>query len=227
MKFTLLRCLVLLLIAGSAVAADNWPGEGGKSDVVKGWPAMDFQVALQTGKPVMAFIFDPDTKQNPRSKYLEGRDALANIDVRDALKDFQCLRIKADGTDVRGWPKDMLFNSQRSASIVMLSSDGKKVFTFDKRMSNEQIKPSVLVSTAVGITKYEESIKTQKDTQDKLAGTSKKDDKKETAAAEPVNNKVPGLPPREEGVPGLKKEEKVEAKPAPAPTKKAPQPTDE
>ncbi len=227
MKLNLLRCTALLVMVGSAMAADNWPGEGGKSDVVKGWPAMDFQVALQTDKPICAYIFDPDTKQNPRAKYLEGRDGLASIEVRDALKDFQMLRIKSDGTDVRGWPKDMLFNAQRSASIIMLSSDGKKVFTFDKRMSNEQIKPSVLASTALGITKYEESIKNIKGTQDKLAGTGKKEANKETAAAEPVNNKIPGLPPKDEGVPGLKKEEKVDAKPVAAPAKKTPQPTDE
>lgn len=207
-------------------AADNWPGDGGKSDIVKAWPAMEFQAALQTGKPVAAYIFDPDYKNNYRAKHVEGSAAIANIDVRDALKNFQCMRIKSDGTDVRGWPKEMLANAYRSASLVLMSSDGKKVFPFDKRMSNEQINPAVLLSAAQTIIRYEESIKNFKETADKLAGP-KKDAAKETAAVEPpVDNKVPGLPPKEEAMTQApaKKDEK---KPAAAPPKKMPMPTDE
>lgn len=223
--------LVTCFVAKSALsAADNWPGDGGKSDVVKTWPAMEFQAALQTGKPVAAYIFDPDYKNNYRAKHVEGSAAIANIDVRDALKNFQVLRIKSDGTDVRGWPKEMLSNAYRSASLVLMSSDGKKVFPFDKRMTNEQINPAVILSAAQTIVRYEESIKNFKETADKLAGP-KKDAPKETAAAEPViDNKVPGLPPpKDESMgPGAKKDEKKPAAAAPvAPVKKAPMPTDE
>lgn len=228
MKTSWMVPILCAALSVASVAADNWPGDGGKSDIVKTWPAKEFQVALTAGKPIAAYIFDPEYKNNYRAKHMEGSAAIANIDVRDALKAFQCMRIKSDGTDVRGWPKEMLTNAYRSASLVLMSSDGKKVFPFDKRMSNEQINPAVILAAAQSIIKYEESMKSFRETADKLAGT-KKETGKETAAAEPtVDNKVPGLPPpKDDTLPGLKPKDDKKPVTPPTPGKKTPQPTDE
>ena len=75
--------------------------------------------------PLCIYFFDPNMRPNNRARSVE--TVLGNLDLREKLKNFLFLKIRTDGSDVRGWPMDLREPANKSASVVFISSDGKQI----------------------------------------------------------------------------------------------------
>ncbi|HYG73624.1 MAG TPA: hypothetical protein VEK08_01225 [Planctomycetota bacterium] len=192
MKTSALTALLICgLIGLAAGAGEDWPGEGGKSDSVKNWPARDFETATTSGMPLCVYFFDPQQKSNARAKTLEGYQALANAELKSVLKPFLCLKIRSDATDVKGWPANLREIASRSASLVLISSDYKNIISFDKtNTQNVDIRPDRIILAAQSILHYEEKKAAFKEEQAKLAAMRSKSSKDEGPT---LTKGVPGL----------------------------------
>jgi len=178
-----LIAVLAAIFVSSAFASEDWPGEAGKSDSVKSLPGRDFENARTAGMPLIVYFFDPNARPNNRSRYVE--PLLGNLDFRSKLKDFLMLKIRTDGTDVRGWPAEFRDPAVRSASVVFISSDFKQIISFDKNMQNAQITLDAMSNAAASILVYEKSLALQK------GGAKKEEPKAVTPVIEA--SKVPGL----------------------------------
>ena len=180
--------LLLATLAFSAVGSDDWPGEAGHHEAVKNLPGRDFENARTAGVPLCIYFFDPMVRPNNRARYLE--PVLGNLDLRAKMKDFLWLKIRTDGTDVRGWPADFRDPANKSASFVLISSDFKQIVSFDKNMQANQITTESIAGAVDNMLQYEKRLvllgggKT-------AAGSAKKEDPKVTPVIEAA--KVPGL----------------------------------
>src|SRR5438132_140328 len=103
-RFVSVCSLVLVLLCTGVYAAGF---KGGDSEAVKSWASRDYENAKTAGLPLCIYLFDPSNNNNSRAKLLEGPDLLSNADVKSKLKSFLTLKIKTDGSDVKGWPQEI------------------------------------------------------------------------------------------------------------------------
>mgnify|MGYP000417152831 CR=1 FL=1 len=192
-----------------AAAAEAYPGDGGKADSLKGWYARDYETALASDKPLCVYFFDPNQKINTRAKLIEGAQCLANFELKDVLTHFTCLKIRSDGTDVKGWPAAMRESASRSASLYFISSDFKNVLKYDRSAQSIEIRPDAVMASAHSILQYEKKKAEFAEERAKLAARREGKDKDK----EPVMSK---------GVPGLKNSDDKEPPKKPAERKRMP-----
>jgi hypothetical protein len=186
-----LSFILCSLSLSAVVVAEDWPGEAGKSDSIKGWPGRDFEAAKSSGIPLCVYFFDPEIKSNPRAKLLEGKGALGNAELRALLPKFTCLKIKTDGTDYAGWPAPLRNAAKGVATLVLMSSDMRSVISYDRSFQNHQLTPEVVMAGMAKILDYEEKMKGK--TPAVAAKKPDAEDKKAAEAKNMANAKVPGL----------------------------------
>ncbi len=154
-RFGLIAILVSTL-ATVASAGEDWPVDGGKAESVTNLPARDFENAKTSGMPLCIYFFDSNMRPNNRARHVE--TVLGNLDLREKLKPFLFLKIRTDGSDVRGWPVDLREPANKSASVVFISSDFKQVVSFDKMMQVNHISVDSLANAAENMIQYEKRL---------------------------------------------------------------------
>jgi hypothetical protein len=190
-RFGLLAVLFATLVT-VASASEDWPGDAGKAESVKNLPSRDFENAKTSGMPLCIYFFDPNMRPNNRARHVEM--VLGNLDLREKLKAFLFLKIRTDGSDVRGWPMDLREPANKSASVVFISSDGKQIVSFDKMMQVNLISVESVATAAENMIQYEKRLSILTGGKAGL-GAAKKEEKKEDPKKPPVIEaaKVPGL----------------------------------
>jgi len=201
-----LSSFCLLALSFSAQAASGY--KGGSGDSVKSWGARDFESARTADMPMIIYIFDPLNNNNSIANHYETK-VIANAEVKDKLKGFLTMKIKTDGTDVRGWPADILGRAGKGAAVMIASSDMAQVIFIDRNTPKEVITSMNLIGHIATIASYEERKKLVADKTEKKAAEEKKPEDKKT---------VPGL--------ALDDKDKKDAKKPPE-KKKAAAPSDE
>jgi len=141
--------------------------QAGKTDGVKGAKSEDFDKIKESDRPMCLYIYDSDSSDNTRAALLEGSSGIANANVRQKLGQFRFIKVKANGTDAKGWPVEWLQKSKNSAALILMSSDMTRVIMYDRDLPKEGITPQVLVSGAETILKYERMKKAVPATQKK------------------------------------------------------------
>lgn len=130
--------------------------QAGKTDGVKTAKNEDFIKVKDSDRPICVYIFDSDAVDNTRASLLEGSSGIASAEVRQRLGQFKFIKIKADGTDAKGWPAEWMQKSKNSAALILMSSDLQRVVMFDRDIPKEGISPQSIVAGADSILKYEE-----------------------------------------------------------------------
>ena len=202
--FTRFAALVAMLLAFAIqdrVRAEDWLGEAGKSEFVKNLPGRDYESARNAGMPLCVYFFDPNQRNNPRGRYLE--QVLSNAELRSKLKQFLYLKIRSDGSDVRGWPQNLLEPAMKSAALVFISSDFKQVIPFDKSMQTESITQEAVARALLSTLQYEKKIAAQAGDRARLNGAAsvpQKDDKDAQVQKAADASRVPGLSDKDKKV---------------------------
>ena len=210
-----MAALVLFFGGYSQAAANEYRAASGAS--VKGWSARNFDDTKAITTPKIVYFFDPDIFHNNFAEKMEGKDFLSNEDVQAALKKFSRFRVKYDGTEARGWPKEWRDRSKNGAAILLMSSDNLMVVWLDRQTPADNMSADRFISAFKAVEDYDKSHKPDKDKdKDKIAAKSDKPDGPDNSL------KVKGLPP----APGEDKP-KDEKKPAPTTPRKPAGPQDE
>jgi hypothetical protein len=156
----LLRALAvsLLAISPTVLAANKASNDytACSAECVKSLPWRNFQDACQAGQPMCVYFYDQNNKRNSMAKLLEGGTLLGNADVAAKLKGFLFLKIRADGTDGKGWPSNWTCLAGKQAALVLTTSDGANPIIYHKDMPKEAITSQALLGAIAGILKYEE-----------------------------------------------------------------------
>ncbi len=105
----------------------------GEGEAVKGWYAPTFESIKESTQPMIVYIYDAKPKLNHFAIKLEGKTFLNNADVAAKAKKFRCIRVKADE---KSWPADWTSGAVNGAVLMVMSSDRKRVETFDKNDSS-------------------------------------------------------------------------------------------
>lgn len=134
--------------------------KGGSGEAVKAWPAASLEEAKKTGKPTCLYIYDTRPAENTFAKFLE-TEVLVQAELKSALQDFECVKIKADGSDGKGWPPEWLHPAAGGAAILLVSSDGRVVQTFSRGKGEEACKANWVQAAAAAIVVYEKNKKEQ------------------------------------------------------------------
>ena len=208
---TLFTLACVSVVVGQA-SAQNMAGEG---EAVKALPSREFEGAKKLGLPMCVYLYDPNAqKTNAMVKALEGT-VLANAELRDKLKPFQFLKIRSDGSDVKGWPQEWREYGDKGAALLFTTSDLKSVVVYDRFKGKDVATIDNVEGTIKQILAYEEKKK-------EIAGGGKigkeaKDEKEEKPSKpEPVAQAIA------KALPGLDKDNPL---PKPA-EKKKPNPAD-
>ena len=128
MKSKLLATVVVLCLSAGALAKNEYAG--GSGDAVKAWKPIPFE-SFKTGlMPMIIYIYDSSMKTNVMAKDIE--TALKLDDFKDKLTKFSKTRIKADGSDAKGW-EPMLPDAKGGVRLIIMTS-GEKPYqiVFDK-----------------------------------------------------------------------------------------------
>lgn len=131
------------------------PDPAAALDDFKKWPARDLANATTIQCPVIVYIKDPDPKNNKEAGILEGSDFLGNADIRLKLRGFTRTKIKNDGSDGKGWPADWLQAAEKSAVLILFSSDKTKIFPFGKATPKKDFSKENLLTAIETLVKYE------------------------------------------------------------------------
>lgn len=150
-------CVVLFCLAGQRHAsAANMAGEG---DSVKSLPSRDFDAAKKTGSPMCIYFYDQNAQKTNNMVKLIEASILANAELHDKLKPFLMLKIRTDGTDVKGWPQDWRDTADKGASLLFTTSDLKPLFFYDKSKGKEATTLENIEFTIQQILSYEDKKK--------------------------------------------------------------------
>lgn len=133
------------------------PYRAGTGDSVKDLGPQNAAEAQKSGKPVFLYIYDPTPGDTPWSEYLE-KKVLSNGTLKNARQHFTALKVKADGSDAQGWPKEWLAGTSGSAAIMLISSDGKNVRTFGRSMGKQAVQAKFILVAVKEIFEYERKI---------------------------------------------------------------------
>jgi hypothetical protein len=194
-KFAAIATILSVIVSHGSPCAEDWPGEAGKSEFVKGLPSRDFENARNSGMPLCIYFFDSNQRNNARARYLE--QILSNAELRSRLKEVLYLKIRSDGSDVRGWPANLLDLANKSAAIVFISSDFKQIIPFDKSMQNEAITVETVTGALAGTLQYEKKTAALNADRAKLNGgaasSARKEDREPQSPKAIESTKVPGL----------------------------------
>lgn len=124
----------------------------GTGATVSGWSTQSPEEAKKLGKPICLYVYDPTPGDNPFAEHLEGSKGLANGKLQAALSHFTCIKTTVAG---KGWPEAWLSAASGSASIILISSDGKNVRIFGRNMGNDLIFSKLLYVAAAEVYTYE------------------------------------------------------------------------
>ena len=209
----------LLLLAHASVSATEY--RGGSAPSVKPWSARNYDDVKTLGVPKIIYFYDQDIFRNNFAEKMEGKDWLGNEDVQAAFKKFQRFKVRYDGLEARGWPKELRERSKNGASILLMSADNQTLLWFDRQTPPDNMSPERLIAGAKSIEEYDKTHKYVKEDapKDKDAKDPKDNNK---VAAKPDDLKIKGLP----SAPGDDKP-KDDKKVAPVATKRPSGPADE
>ena len=153
--------LVLSILAVCFAPKSCLAANAGENESVKSWPARDMDVALKSDLPLFVYFFDKSvTDKNNMVKALEVT-ILGNADLKVLLKRFLVLKVRHDGTDVRGWPQNWRGNAENSAALLLTTSDHERTLFFDKNSAGkgQSITLDTIMVAAEQILAYEDSKK--------------------------------------------------------------------
>jgi len=164
------------------------------------WGARDYNSIKHSAQPICVFIHDNKPKSNHVADLFSSKDCLNNDQAIPKLAKFQCIKIKADGSDSKGWPADLLKQAENGAVIVVFSSDLKRTATAcDKSTTKHEVKAALLVALD-SIQKYEDALKEEAASQQKEAAAARaakaKADAAEAKEKNVASNSVPGVETR-------------------------------
>lgn len=208
-----LRFIIALCVTSSLAIFAAAPDKGGKpdklpkdfkggdTDAVKEWKSRTFENLKAVPAAYCIYIYDGDRKNNSRAFLLEGKEALGNAGVKEALSKFTKVKIK---NDAKGWPEAWMKDSEGGATLVFLSGD--KITVIDKRVPAAEVDDKYLIPMIKGIAAHQEGI-------DKVNKAKEADREKVVAAKikqEQAEDKANDL----SAIPGLdKKKDDAKAKP--------------
>jgi hypothetical protein len=210
--------------SNSAFAAAAAAGDG---DPVKGWYGKAFDSMKDATKPIVVYIYDAKVKTNHTAQLMEGKTFLDNSDVAAKLKSFYCVKLKADtsGSQEKTWPANYISSATGNATLLIMSSDMRSTYQFDKSTPKDMITADNLIKTLEKFLDSEpkdlEKKKKEKEEKEKqlaAANTKKEDDKKNGGL-----NNIAGIEQKDDTKKDPKKDDPK--KPADQPSK--PKPLDE
>lgn len=135
--------------------------KAGSLDKIGGWKAVDLEQARTVAQPLCLYIYDAEHTNNNHAKFFEGLSCLNNDDVQEKLKSFNCLKIKSNGSDAKGWPAEWLARAKAGCVLILASDDLKLIQIYDKNTVREQINGRNLTAVIDGILKYDEQKKAE------------------------------------------------------------------
>ncbi|HYG77966.1 MAG TPA: hypothetical protein VEK08_23375 [Planctomycetota bacterium] len=188
--------------------------KGGTGEAVKGWGSRDFEGAKTAGLPMIIYIYDPSNNNNSVANNIETK-VVASAEVKEKMRGFLTIKIKTDGTDVKGWPAEILSRAGKGAAVGVISSDFAQMLFLDKTTGREGMTSQALLMNILSIQNYEEKKKLMADKN----GGGKKEEKGLMPEKQEEKKTVPGLALGDE-------KDKKDAKKAPE-KKKVAAPADE
>jgi hypothetical protein len=197
--------LVILVLVQVSFAHAAQAGGGGKTAMAarkftKKWSPFDYAALEGSTRPICLFVEDPvAAKSKP---VVELQTTLSNDQVK--LQDLQCVKIKSDGSDAKGWPQALLDAGKNGAAVIFMSSDRKQYQIFDSKIAEKSRTPELFKEAIAKIFKLEDLRRAQGN-----AGAKRELDQEK--AREALAAKDAGLK-----IPGLEKPEEEKVKPAPA-----------
>jgi len=157
----ILIALPLLVLAPDSVSATEY--RGGSNASVKTWSARNYDDVLALASPKVIYFYDLDIYRNNFAEKMEGKDWLGNEDVQASLKKFSRFKVRYDGLEARGWPKEFREHSKNGASILLMSSDNKTLIWFDRQTPADLMSPERLISAAKSVEEYDKTHKVEKE----------------------------------------------------------------
>lgn len=132
----LLLCPVLVfsLICPTAMAAQKknfMPG----ADKNLPWQAQDFNKSIETGKPILLYVYDP-IKMNSIAEDFE-KEVLSSSDVKNAFSEFVPVKIS---TAERAWPPAYVQLGAKGAALVLITCDSKVLTVFGRGNMPKMVK---------------------------------------------------------------------------------------
>jgi hypothetical protein len=207
-----------LLVLGSHGFAGATEYRAGSGPSVKSWSARNYDDTKSLGVPKLIYFYDPDIFRNNFGEKMEGKDYLGNEDVQAAMKKFSRFRVKYDGTEARGWPKEWRERSKNGAAILLMSADNLMLVWLDRQTPPDNMSAERFISAFKAVEDYDKTHKPDKEKdKDKVAVKNDKPDAPVDGAL-----KIKGLP----AAPGEDKP-KEDKKPAPVTPRKNSGPADE
>lgn len=134
--------------------------DGGSGDSVKSIKPEDAEKSKDGKNPVFLYIYDADSDDNVFAKHLES--LLANKEIDQMAREFKKVKIKADGSDSRGWPEEWRLRAKKGAALLLITSDKSQVIVVDKQIGRESVTAETLTSSMRNILRYEAKAKTKK-----------------------------------------------------------------
>ncbi len=160
-----LALLTISLLQGGEPATPK-DFKGGSSASVKDWKPRAFDTIKGGYLPMVIYVYDPEPKKNALAFHFEGKDALDNAEVKEKISKFAKIKIKTDGTDVKGWTEQYLKPAEKGASLYIMSADQSIVIPFDKTKSvAERGLPQILAAIAA-VQAHEDKLKADKAAKD-------------------------------------------------------------
>ncbi len=211
----ILIALPVLLLAQVRVSATEY--RGGSAASVKTWSARNYDDVKALASPKVIYFYDLDIYRNNFAEKMEGKDWLGNEDVQAALKKFSRFKVRYDGLEARGWPKELREHSKNGASVLLMSSDNLMLVWFDRQTAADLMTPERFMAAAKQIEEYDKSHKVEKEKD----APKEKDKDKDKVAAKGDDLKIKGIAQPGEDKP------KDDKKATPIATKRPSGPADE
>ena len=142
---------------GSNTANDY---DGGSGDSVKSIKPEDAEKSKDGKSPVFLYIYDADADDNVFAKHLES--LLSNKEIDQMAREFKKVKIKADGSDSRGWPEEWRQRAKKGAALLLITSDKSQVIVVDKHLGRESVTTETVTSSMRNILRYEAKAKSKK-----------------------------------------------------------------
>jgi len=168
-----LSTLQLIAVAMVTLCGASWaettPKEykAGGAESVKKWGPKDFDLLKGGYQPTVVYVCDPDPKKNMTAFHYEGKDGLNNADLKDKIAKFNKIKIKADGTDAKGWPEALRKPAEKGASVIFMSSDLTMQIIFDKSKDSAERSLPSLIAAATAIQAHEDKLRAIAEKKDK------------------------------------------------------------
>src|SRR5579862_2080829 len=185
--------VIAVYVHASESAPKDWKAGSAKDSPVKDWKPRNFD-SIEAGKggyqPWCIYIYDADLKHNTNAYHYEGpKDGvLSNKDAMEKLAGFTKIKIKADGTDSKGFQEAWRKAADKGASLILMSADMTK--------EAAERTPQAVAAAAASIKTYEETkkaaaVKAEKEKEAKDAQLAAVNTPKEQDAGFKIDTKKP------------------------------------